>query len=99
MTRESNVVTKVMRVFFIKNNMKLKTCMDKIQELCNNLDYIEKTGNEATVPLTIETVSGWRTGRVDIRNAHVNSIIRFCNSIGCTPNDIIPNPLNPEGKW
>lgn len=89
-------VTKLMRAM---NYMPLKTCIAKVNELCTDPDYIEKSGDDTTVPLTKETISGWRTGRINIRNAHVKSIVRFCNSTNLTPNDVIENPLSPEGRW
>lgn len=99
MTKPAQKVTKVMRTMFTKNNMSLKEATFRIKQLCESEEYIEKTGDEATVPLNTLAISGWRTGRLNLRNAQVYSIVRFCNGIGCTPNDIIENPLSPDGNW
>ena len=96
--REKRPKTKLKKVLF-QNDIKLKEAVTKVEVLCNDREYMKLIKDPALVPLMEGTISGLSSGRKDIMYASVKTIVRLCNGLGCTPNDIIPNPLNENSDW
>jgi len=80
-------------------DLQMKEVVAMNNDLCNNPIYIDKFGDPALVPVQPGTISGLSSGRIDIMNIATKTIVKLCNSLNCTPNDVIPNPLSAKGDW
>jgi DNA-binding Xre family transcriptional regulator len=72
---------------------------DKIWILCRSERYAKEINDPALCDMVNDIITGLRTGRRKWQNIKMATAVKICNALGCTLNDIIPNPTNKDGSW
>lgn len=85
--------------YMAEHNLTYSELRDRIWILCRSERYAKEIDDPALCDMVNDILTGLRTGRKKWQNAKVATVVKIANALGCTLNDIIPNPTDRGGDW
>ena len=85
--------------YMSENNLSYSNMRDRLWVLCRSERYAKEIDDPALCEMVNDIMTGLRTGRRRWQNIKMATAVKIANALGCTLNDIIPNPTDKDGSW